>query len=281
MILDVISNIFGTFAAFVLGAAVCTLVEFMSEAEKQSAMSRVRGFCFSFLSLAAAVIATHATQLLMGKAGLAPLLHLDLAGTIHSANPWVMVAGYTLVPLLALFVYDVGYYVFHRLQHSVPFLWRYHAVHHSIEELNCFNSYHHVSEYFFRIPLLTIPVNLLFAISEPQVVVTATIVSALGKLTHANTRVGYGPFRFLVTEPRFHRVHHSLEERHWNCNFAFYFPVLDMLFRTAYWPAKDEYPRTGVDYLPEPRSLGAFLLPPRPLGRAEESLREPAGVTAA
>lgn len=264
MLADTLSNFVGIFAAFVLGASLCTLIEFLFASEEQSAMSRVRGFFFSLISLAAAVLATDLTKEFMAQAGLRPLIHWDLASTIHSSNLFVVSAGYTVIPLFTIFLYDFGYYWFHRLQHTVPLLWRYHAVHHSIEELNSFNSYHHVSEYFFRIPLLTVPINLLFSISEPQVIVTGVIIGAVGKLAHANTRICFGPLRYLFVEPRFHRVHHSVEERHWNRNYAFYFPLLDIVFRTAHFPSRNECPRTGVNYAREPRNLRMFLFPPEP-----------------
>jgi sterol desaturase/sphingolipid hydroxylase (fatty acid hydroxylase superfamily) len=216
----------------------------------------------------------------MADVGMAPLFAWDLAGTIHSANPLVMIAGYTLVPMLGLFLYDVGYYWFHRLQHTVPLLWRFHAVHHSIEELNAFNAYHHVSEYVWRIPLLTIPLSLLFAVSEPQVLIIGTILHAVGVLAHSNVRLGFGLLRYVFVEPRFHRIHHSIEERHWNRNYSFYFPVLDMLFGTAYFPRPGEIPKTGVDYAREPRSLKAFLFPPRPPQAAAAARVQPQSSTA-
>jgi sterol desaturase/sphingolipid hydroxylase (fatty acid hydroxylase superfamily) len=58
----------------------------------------------------------------------------------------VLLLGFTVIPLLAAFVSDLFYYWFHRAQHALGLLWRFHAVHHSIEELNCFNEWHHVSE---------------------------------------------------------------------------------------------------------------------------------------
>lgn len=253
-----------TISGFVLGAALCTLLEFIYPAEEQSSFSRVRGFFFTSLSLAVAVFLTQVTQETMARLDLQPLFRLDLSQTIHSPDLWVRIAGYTLVPLLSVFLYDVGYYVFHRLQHSVPLLWRYHAVHHSIEELNTFNAYHHVSEYLFRIPLLMVPLNLLIWVNGPQVLITGLILSAVGNLSHSNTKLSFGPFRYIFTEPRYHRVHHSVEPRHWNRNFAFYFPILDMLFRTAHFPTRGECPATGLDYVREPRSLKAFLHPPRP-----------------
>lgn len=261
---DLLSTLLGTFSGFVLGAAVCTLVEFLFEAEPQSFASRIRGFCFSFLALAAATIATSLSQSLMAGFELRPLLQIDLAGAINSDNLLVVLAGYTVVPLTGVFLYDVGYYCFHRLQHTVPFLWRFHALHHSIEELNAFNSYHHVSEYFLRIPLMTLPLSMLVWISEPQVVVTGTIIGIVGTLAHANTRLRFGPLRYLVVEPAYHRIHHSLEERHWNRNYAFYFPILDVLFRTSYFPATGEIPKTGVNYVREARTVRDFLILPAP-----------------
>ena len=277
MIVAAAENILGTFAHVVLGAAVITLLEFALAGEQQNFASRVRGFLFSFASLAAAVLITNLAQGLMRQAELSPLFQLDLTGTVRSTNLAVQIAGYTLAPVLSVFIYDVGYYWFHRLQHTVPFLWRFHAVHHSIEELNAFNSYHHVSEYLFRIPLLTLPVNLLIWVGEPQVVVTAMVIAAVGKLGHANTRLSFGPFRYLFTEPRYHRIHHSVEQRHWDRNFAFYFPILDILFGTAHFPAKDEYPATGISYAREPRSLCQFLFPPKPASEEQGKHSAPDG----
>ncbi|GLR48394.1 sterol desaturase family protein [Sphingomonas astaxanthinifaciens] len=261
---EVFGNVVGVFATFVMWGLLLTIIELKFAAEPQSMRSRVRGLFFSLLSLTAAVVASELTQWLMRLGDLRPLFSIDLAQTIHSPNPLIVAAGYTVAPLAGILVYDVGYYGFHRLQHKVPFLWRLHSVHHSIEELNFFNSYHHLSENFLRIPLLTVPVNLLFAVSEPQVAIMAAMVGVVGQLAHANTRLRFGPFKWLFVEPAFHRVHHSIEERHWNRNFAFYFSFLDTLFGTAHHPGPDEYPKTGLDYVREPRGMWSYLCPPPP-----------------
>src|ERR687887_415894 len=44
-----------------------------------------------------------------------------------------LVTGLTFVAALAIALVVVGNYWGHRLTHTVPFLWRFHAVHHSIE----------------------------------------------------------------------------------------------------------------------------------------------------
>jgi sterol desaturase/sphingolipid hydroxylase (fatty acid hydroxylase superfamily) len=84
----------------------------------------------------------------------------------------------------------------------------------------------------------------------------------MGQMTHANSNISYGLFRYVIAEPRFHRIHHSLEERHFDKNFAFMFPVWDVIFGTAYFPARDEYPKTGLANQREPESVMGYVISP-------------------
>ena len=53
---------------------------------------------------------------------------------------------------------------------------------------------------------------------------------------------------------------HSLMQ--FESNFALSFPFWDVLFATAYFPKRSEYPRTGLADVPEPRSVGEYLFSP-------------------
>jgi sterol desaturase/sphingolipid hydroxylase (fatty acid hydroxylase superfamily) len=68
--------------------------------------------------------------------------------------------------------------------------------------------------------------------------------------------------RYVFVEPRYHRVHHSLETRHWDKNFASLFPFWDIIFGTAYFPARSEYPKTGLLDASEPPSIARYLSMP-------------------
>ena len=140
--------------------------------------------------------------------------------------------------------------------------WRVHAVHHSIEELNAFNDYHHWLEHALRFPFILIPMSLLIGIQVPIVVVYSTLIHFSGQMIHANSKISYGPLCYLFAEPRYHRIHHSIKKRHWGKNFASLFPVWDMLFGTAYFPSKDEYPKTGLRSQREPRSVFEYIAAP-------------------
>jgi sterol desaturase/sphingolipid hydroxylase (fatty acid hydroxylase superfamily) len=51
---------------------------------------------------------------------------------------------------------------------------------------------------------------------------------------------------WLLLTPQMHRIHHSRESRHLDRNFAFIFPLWDVLFGTYYHPGPFEYPATGL-----------------------------------
>jgi sterol desaturase/sphingolipid hydroxylase (fatty acid hydroxylase superfamily) len=65
---------------------------------------------------------------------------------------------------------------------------------------------------------------------------------------------------YVLAGPRFHRVHHSLASKHRDKNFASFFPVLDLLFGTAYFPRQHETITTGLADKREPRTVAQYLI---------------------
>jgi hypothetical protein len=65
-----------------------------------------------------------------------------------------------------------------------------------------------------------------------------------------------GLLRYIIVTPQYHRIHHSLEKRHWNKNFADRLVLWDILFRTRYAGA-DEFPDTGIEGYPV-REVGYY-----------------------
>jgi sterol desaturase/sphingolipid hydroxylase (fatty acid hydroxylase superfamily) len=112
------------------------------------------------------------------------------------------------------------------------------------------------------VPLILVPISLLIRADAAVLIICVMILRFIGQMTHANSRISYGPFRYLIAEPRFHRIHHSVETRHLGKNFAFMFPVWDMIFGTAYFPAQDEYPKTGLADQKELRSVVRCVVSP-------------------
>jgi len=246
-------------AKWTLVASACgTILELLFPGPRQSWLSRLKGAFFwgLFILIGTSLVLLISRLLRFGS--IPPLVHLDFRQSVQSGNWAVVALALTVLPFAGMFAFDFFYYWFHRLQHATV-LWRIHSLHHSIAELNAFNNYHHVLEDALRIPFVAIPL-LLVKVDPPYIPIYFFIVAVAGQLIHANSRVSYGPLRYVWVEPRFHRIHHSIEPQHQDKNFASFFPILDIVFGTAYFPKQSEYPATGIATAAEPRTATQYLL---------------------
>jgi sterol desaturase/sphingolipid hydroxylase (fatty acid hydroxylase superfamily) len=174
--------------------------------------------------------------------------------------PWFRAQPLTLQALEVLVATDfLGYWI-HRAFHRRP-LWRIHAVHHSSERLDWLaaSRVHPLNELITR-ALQAAP--LIVAGFDPRVVAAAIPLLTLHAIfIHADVTWDFGPLRWVISSPRFHRWHHTSEEEGLDRNFAGLFPWLDLLFGTFYMPQGQWPQRFGVrDAVP--RGLGQQLLYP-------------------
>lgn len=169
----------------------------------------------------------------------------------------------SLHPALGLFaalvIFDFLRYVEHRFEHRL--WWPVHSLHHAPTSV-------HASSVFAH-PLVAIPEFLVISIPLSFVDIQVSGFAALAfvvtfqdMVIHSPLRVHLGPLRRIFVDNRFHRIHHSLEERHFEKNFGLFFTIWDQMFGTAYFPAKDEWPETGIAGVHPPRSFGEVLSHP-------------------
>jgi sterol desaturase/sphingolipid hydroxylase (fatty acid hydroxylase superfamily) len=128
----------------------------------------------------------------------------------------------------------IGYWT-HRWLHGRS-LWKFHAVHHSSEELDWMSSVrvHPVNEVISRV-LRAVPFVLL-GFSPAVVAAYVPFLTFHAIMLHANVNWTFGPLRYVVSSPVFHRWHHSAEAEALDKNFAGLFPVWDWMFGTLYMP---------------------------------------------
>lgn len=123
----------------------------------------------------------------------------------------------------------------HRLFHRGKW-WPFHAVHHSSEDLDWLSSVrvHPVNDMvnkFIQVtPLLLLGFNPWVTLS------TAPFFTLYAIFIHARLDWDFGPLRFIIATPVFHRWHHSRQLEALDKNFAGLFPVWDLLFGTFYMP---------------------------------------------
>ena len=206
--------------------------------------------------------------------GVQPLINVDLSALTMSPFWPVRVLAWVFVPLAIGAVAEFFYYWFHRAQHTFPVLWRFHEVHHSVREMSALNCNHHWTEEIFRVPVITIPLSLLFRFNPGYVPTVVYFVIGLQWLfEHSCTRLHLGPFRWLLPDNRFHRLHHSIRPEDWGHNFGSGCLLWDVIFRTARFPRPGEWPEVGVPGIEEPRTMRDFLF--RPFRRRSKPMVTP------
>ena len=149
--------------------------------------------------------------------------------TIRSIPIWLQV-------ILATLIADLGFYLSHRLLHTVPALWRFHAIHHSSEHMDWLASYrvHPVDQVIVQGTSL-VPVFVL-GFSEAAIVVAGIIYHWQALLIHSNVKLPFGPLKWVFASPEFHHWHHAVDKEAHDKNFSGQLPLWDMVFGTVHMP---------------------------------------------
>jgi sterol desaturase/sphingolipid hydroxylase (fatty acid hydroxylase superfamily) len=166
--------------------------------------------------------------------------------------------------ILLIVVGDLYYYWAHRLFHTVPALWKFHAVHHSIEEMGWVAAHrtHPIDTAITNSGLAIIVV--LFDFNVTAYAIFSTQFAWHSLLKHSNVAVGWGFLRWIYVTPRFHHWHHANVAEAHDKNFAAQFPLWDVLFGTALMTGDRDPPKYGVDDPVPDNFLGALAYPLKP-----------------
>jgi sterol desaturase/sphingolipid hydroxylase (fatty acid hydroxylase superfamily) len=198
-----------------------------------------------------------------------------LRQTAASRRTWVSSLPVGTQILLTLFLADVLAYWAHRLFHG-RMLWRFHAIHHSSRTVDWLSSVrlHPVNDALARI----IQVLPLYALGFNGAVLAGAVpfLTFYALLLHANVSWTYGPLRYVIASPAFHRWHHTSEEEGLDKNFSGLFPFIDLAFGTFYMPAGRQPARFGIVNDDVPDGLFAQLAYPFRRARASAHGTPPA-----
>ena len=146
----------------------------------------------------------------------------------------------------AVIIADMGYYIAHRLLHTIPWLWQFHAVHHSIEHMDWLAAVRvHPCDQIFTKIWQMMPLYWL-GFTKETLVIYALYSAVIAFLIHANIKIKFGILKWFVATPQFHHWHHSEVPKVHNKNFAAQFPLLDFLFGTLYMPVGKMPNKYGV-----------------------------------
>lgn len=140
-----------------------------------------------------------------------------------------------LAAVVGFLAMDLSFYYWHRLNHRVPLLWRFHNVHHIDPDLDVSTALRfHFGELAFSAGFRVVQI---LAIGVPPwlYAVYEVVFQANTLFHHSNIRLPIsferGLNQMLVT-PRMHGIHHSQIQRETNSNYGVVFPWWDRLHRT-------------------------------------------------
>lgn len=166
---------------------------------------------------------------------------------------------------IVIFLVDVIQYWLHRAFHT-RWLWPFHAIHHSPKELDWTATWriHPVNFVFYE--TVAGVVTLLLGCSPAALLIIVPFNFFSAAFVHANLNWSFGPFRFVLASPVFHRWHHASDPKIHDKNFAPTFPFLDLMFGTFHMPAGELPDAYGAEGVP-PDMLGQLVHPFVAIGR--------------
>ena len=200
-----------------------------------------------YLALYVAVAVPAVT--LIGSGAATVLQHIDGGATVH---PFTGLPRWALVAVVLVLI-DLANWTSHVYNHRVDSFWRFHALHHSQEEMSILTSFRahplvHTSFQLTAVPLIVIGTGG----AVPASVLVGYVI--LSTMPHTNVNWSFGPLRYMVVSPAYHRLHHDRDDRR-GVNLGTVLVLWDVLAGLAVFPATrggSEPVRTGLAGRPVP-----------------------------
>ncbi len=144
---------------------------------------------------------------------------------------------------LELLLLDLFMYWWHRANHTLRFLWKFHRFHHTDTDLNSTSAlrFHTIElslSYVAR--LLVFP---LLGFSFLGIIIYSLVFTPVVVFHHSSVRINKKKdafFRRFIVTPRMHRVHHSIIREETDSNFSSVFPWWDKIFGSFIKPYAED-----------------------------------------
>ena len=189
-------------------------------------------------------------------------------GLLHRVDiptPWSAVAAFLLI--------DWWQYVWHRMNHRVPLLWRFHAVHHADPDVDASTALRFHTVEIALSSAARLAVLPLLGVTMGQLLVYETILLPVIFFHHGNVRLPAAVDRLLrgvIVTPRMHWVHHSDWQPETDSNYSSVLSIWDRVFGSFRLRDDPSTLSLGLSYTrpDEERSIvGMLFMPFRPRNR--------------
>lgn len=155
---------------------------------------------------------------------------------LMQGHGWAREIGLGANILLIALSHDLLTYWLHRLMHSTR-LFFLHAVHHAPHDVDWSTLFRiHPIENMIAYPIRLIPM-ILMGIPFSALLVFELIHGLYGVFVHSNVNIRLPRFlRYIISDPAYHRWHHTSESEAAHKNYAGLFSFYDLIFGTFYYP---------------------------------------------
>jgi len=162
---------------------------------------------------------------------------------------------------------DLVSYFWHRANHSVPYLWRFHQAHHSDPDYTVTTGLRfHPGELLLALPLRLLAVAVL-GVPIAGVIVCEVIFAFANFCEHGNIALPLKVERILaclVVTPALHRRHHGREARLLDTNYGTIFTLWDRLLGSYGENRSNDRVDTGLPGIERSlTTIGVLALPAR------------------
>lgn len=194
-------------------------------------------------------------------------------GLLH----WIALPSW-LTLAAAILLFDAWMYLWHRANHAVPFLWRFHRAHHSDPEVDVTTALRFHPGEIALSSLLRLAVVPILGLELGHLLLYEMILLPVIALHHSNIalpEVWDRRLRLLIVTPGMHHLHHSDWRPETDSNFSSVFSFWDRLCRTFRRPRDRRALRQGLPELVGPPWQGVAGLLRTPLAPLPEPPQYP------
>ncbi|MBZ4683665.1 MAG: hypothetical protein PWP46_575 [Fusobacteriaceae bacterium] len=162
----------------------------------------------------------------------------------------ILKMNYLIQGIIIILLLDLWTYFWHRLNHEIKFLSKFHRVHHTDTMMNVTTAVRfHFIEFLLSF-LFKALIILILGISLKYLIVYEIIMNICVYFHHSNIKINKRLDNILnkvIVTPYMHRVHHSIIKNERNSNYSALFCIWDKIFNTYVYREDIENITFGVE----------------------------------
>jgi len=179
----------------------------------------------------------------------------DLFNRMHFGSFWRIV--------FTVLVLDLAIYIWHRLNHEIPFLWRFHRVHHTDLNIDISSAARFHFGEVIGSAIITYTLMFLLGATIMEIRLFQVFLFLMAQFDHCNIKLNPKFEKFLwliVVPPAMHRIHHSNIKNHTDSNYGTIFSFWDRMFGTFLYDVDQDKIVFGLKEFDNPKELMLFKL---------------------